>query len=132
MAVFAIATQVVAQEQSQGDPPDGDTEKLFDSVPDLADITPLSTELSARLAVLESEVVYLSHDVSEFEKKYAVIEKNLRRPYDQFQKIKDTKDFSYKRLVDLSRAIKREHKLFDEISSPLRKNIRIIGAWRKE
>ena len=101
MVVFLIVNHVTAQEPSQGDQPAGEKEKQHLSVPDLADITPLATELAGRLANLENMVSDLSQDVDVFEKKYAVIEKNLQRPYAQLQQMKDTEGYNYKRLVAL-------------------------------
>jgi small-conductance mechanosensitive channel len=129
MLVFLISSQVAAQELSQHDSPPGE---LLVEVPDLADIIPLATELSGRLAALENDIVSLSQRVSEFEKKYAVIEKNLKGPYDQLQKLKGTKEYRYKKLMALRGAITEEHKLFGEISSPLSRSIRQVEDWRKE
>ena len=108
MAVFLIPSQMVAQEQPDGDPPVTEKEKPVE-VPDLADIIPLATELSGRLASLESDIAILSQDVVEFENRFAVIEENLRVPYDQLQKLKETKDYKYKKLLTLSGEITREH-----------------------
>ncbi len=131
MAVFLISNQVAAQEQSQGDRPSDAKQELSVTEPDLADITPLATKLSGRLAALKNKVTDLSLDVSEFERKYAAIEANLRRHAGQLQQLKDSKDHRLRRLVELREAIKRENELFEEVGSPLSKNIRQVGAWRK-
>jgi small-conductance mechanosensitive channel len=131
MAVFLVSNQVEAQEREDDGPLSAEQEQRVE-VPDLAEIIPLATELSGRLAALENDVASLSQDVSEFEDRYAVIEKKLRGPYEKLQKLKDTKTYNYKKLVTLSGEITREHKLFEKISSPLSKNISKVGAWRKE
>ena len=131
MAVFLIPSQMVAQDQPDDGPPVAKQEQVVE-VPDLADIIPLATELSGRLAALENNVAGLSQDVSEFENMYAVIEKNLKAPYDELQKLKETKDYKYKKLAALNGKITHEHRFFNRISSPLKKNISKVENWRKE
>ena len=70
--------------------------------------------------------------VSAVEDQYAEIEANLRTLAGQLQRLKDSKDYSYNKLVELREAIKQENKLFEKISKPLSQEIRQLGAWRKE
>jgi small-conductance mechanosensitive channel len=130
-ALFLIPSVAEAKEETDNNFAVAEQEARVE-VPNLAQIIPLATVLSGRLATLENDIAILSQDVSEFENRFAVIEKNLRGPYDELQKLKDTKDYKYKKLVTLSGEITREHKLFDGISRPLSKSIRKVGAWRKE
>lgn len=101
------------------------------SAPDLADIIPKAAKLSGELTILENRVRDVL-DVSEFEKKYARIEENLKGPAAQLQQIKDSKDIRVKKLVELSKVIERENELFEETSRPLNETIRQIGAWRND
>ena len=131
MGMLLISSQLVAQEQSPGDKTSGAKQKSLAVVPDLADITPLASKLSGRLKVLKIRVTGLL-DVSAFESKYAVTEANMTRQADQLLRLKDSKDYRLKKFVKLREAIKRENESLEKINIPLSKNIRQVGAWRKE
>jgi len=131
-AVVLISNRAAAQGPTQAVPAAAAKEDLLASVPDIADITPLATQLSGRLAAIENQIVDLSPNVSKFEKKLAVIEENLKRLADQLSQLKDSKAFGINKLVTVREAIKREDLLLDESSSSLRKNIRQAGVLRKE
>ena len=131
MVVLLISSHALAHEPSQSDQPSGTQQEIPAAAPDLADIVPLATKLSSRLAALEMDVTGLL-DVSAFEKNYAGIDANLNGPAGQLQRLKDSKDYKYSKLVELREAIKQENKSFEEISKPLSQAIRQLGAWRKE
>jgi len=131
MAVLIISSHAFAHEPSQSNQPSGGEREIPAAAPDLADIVPLSTELSGRLAALEKDATDLL-DVSTLEKKYAEIEMNLKDPADQLQTLKDSKEYKYSKLVELREAIKRENKSFEEVNKPLSQVIRQLGVWRKE
>ena len=131
MAVFLISSHGLAQEQSQGDQNSVAEGELPATAPELADIIPLATQLSGRLASLENEVAALS-DISETERKYAEIEENLKGPEDLLQRMKDSGDFRFNKLAALRKAVEQEKALFEEISRPLRKAIGRLDASRGE
>ena len=131
IAVLLISSQVFAQEQSKGDQTTGAKQDAAVSAPDLADIIPLAAKLSGHLATLENTVTSVL-DVSESERKYAKIRANLKSPTAQLQQIKDSKEGRFNKLVELKEAIKRENRLFEEISKPLNEAIRQFGAWRND
>jgi small-conductance mechanosensitive channel len=83
------------------------------------------------LATLENKITGVL-DVSEVERKYDSIRADLEGPAGQLQQLKESKDYSYRRLVDLRDAIEKENKLFEQISKPLSQSIRQLGAWRTE
>ncbi|MFV9645579.1 MAG: mechanosensitive ion channel domain-containing protein [Desulfobacterales bacterium] len=131
MAVLLISSHGLAHELPQSDQTSDAVREIPAPAPDLADIVPLATELSGRLAALENRIKG-GLDISSVEKKYDGIEANLKGPAGQLQRLKDSKDYKYNKLVELREAIKRENKLFEEISKPLSDAIRQLGAWRKE
>ena len=98
MAVLLISSHVLAQEQSSGDQTSGTKRDVSVSAPDLADIIPKATKLSADLATLENRASGLP-DVAEFEKTYARIEENLKVPAAQLQQIKDSKDGRLNKII---------------------------------
>jgi potassium efflux system protein len=131
MAVLLISSHGLAHELPQSDQTSDAVREIPAPAPDLADIVPLATELSGRLAALENKIKG-GLDISSVEKKYDGIEANLKGPAGQLQRLKDSKDYKHNKLVELREAIKRENKLFEGISKPLSAAIRQLGAWRKE
>ncbi|MHC4061270.1 MAG: hypothetical protein ACYSR6_06630, partial [Planctomycetota bacterium] len=131
MAVLLMSGYVVAQEQSQGDQTSGAEGELTVGVPDLADIIPLASELSGRLATLEN-TIGSGLDTSAVEKKYDTIEANLKDPAGQLQRLRDSKDYKHNKLVKLRKTIKKEEELLEEISKPLSDAIRQLGTRRTE
>jgi len=74
--VLLISSHVLAQEQSNGDQISATKQDVAVSAPDLADIIPKAAKLSGKLTILENRIRDVLN-VSEFEKKYAMIEENL-------------------------------------------------------
>jgi len=131
IAVILISSHGLAIEQSDGDQPSGKKQDVSVSAPDLADIIPKAAKLSGELAILENRIADVL-DISEFEKKYASIEENLKDPAARLQQIKDSKDGSLSKLVEIRKVIERENGLLEEISRPLGETIRQFGTWRKD
>jgi chromosome condensin MukBEF ATPase and DNA-binding subunit MukB len=131
MAVLLMAGGVVAQEHSQGDQTSGAEGEVAVGVPDLAEIIPLASELSGRLATLENRIASVL-DTSAIEKEYDRIEANLKDPADELQRLKDSEDYKYNKLAKLRETIRKEDELFAETSQPLTEAISQLGFWRKE
>jgi len=131
IAVLLISSQVLAQEQPDGDQTSRTKRDASVSAPNLADIIPTATKLSADLATLKNSVSGVL-DISEFEEKYARLEENLKDPAAQLQQIKDSKDVRLNKLLEIKKVIERENILLEEISRPLSEAIRQFGAWRND
>ncbi|MDH4230899.1 MAG: hypothetical protein OEW04_02590, partial [Nitrospirota bacterium] len=131
MALCLLSGYAWAQEQSQGEKPPAAKKESADAVPDIDKIIPLSTELHGRLSVLEKAITGLP-DVSDMERKYNDIEARLKRPADQIQRLRDSKNYRYMTLIDLRQEIEHETELLKDVSEPLRKSISQLGSWRKE
>ena len=131
MAVLLVSNQGLAQEQSQTDQILGSEKELSLPVPNLADIVPLAVELTGRLASLEKKVKDVP-DISEVEKQFAGIEANLKRPADQLQRVKESKEYRYHKLVELKETIEREYNVFAKTSRPLSQALRQLETYRKE
>jgi len=131
MAVLLISSRALANQQTQGEPPGDAKREVSTKAPDLADIIPLATKLSGRLAALENAIESGLED-SAVEGQYAEIEANLRTLAGQFQLLKVSKDASYNQFVELKEAIELENKSFEKISKPLGQEISRLGAWRSE
>ena len=131
IAAFLMSSNVPAQEPSPGDQTSGAKEGLPAAAPDLADIVPLATELTGRLATLENRIKD-GPDISVVEKKYDEIEANLKDYAGQLQRLKDSKGYKYNKLVDFREAIKQKNEFFEKFRKPVSLAIRQLGAWRKE
>ena len=131
LAILLIPTLVLAQEQSQDLQTSGANEELPVAALDLDEIIPLAAILSSRFAALENKATGLLN-ISEVEKKFAVIEVNLKGPASQLARLKDSKDYRLNRIVKLKETIEQENELFEEINNPLRRSIRQLGVWRTE
>jgi small-conductance mechanosensitive channel len=122
---------VCAQEQPNGNQISETKQDVSASAPDLSDIIPAATKLSADLAILKNRITGVL-DISEFEEKYARIEENLKDPAAQLKQIKESKDVRLNKLVEIKRVLERENELLEEISRPLGETIRRFGAWRND
>jgi potassium efflux system protein len=131
IVIILISRYALPQEQSNAEQTSATKQNVSGSAPDLADIIPKATKLSADLAALENRVS-TAPDVSEFEKKVAGIEESLKDSAAQLQQIKGAKDGRLNKLVGLRKVIERENKLFEEISKPLSEAIHQFGTWRND
>ena len=129
--LLLISIHAPAQEKTQGDQTSGAKQELPVAAPDLADIVPMAVELTSRLSALENRIKG-GPDISAVEKKYEGIEENLEGPAGQVQRLKDSEDYKYNKLVAVREAIKQENKSFEDTSKPISQEIRQLGAWREE
>ena len=131
IVVFLISSPLLAQKQPEGDQAPGAKQEVTASAPDLADIIPKAAQLSGDLATLENRVAG-AMDISEFEKKFARIEKNLEGPAAELKQIKDSKAGKLNKFFEIRKIIERESELFEDINKPLKEAIRQFGAWRND
>ena len=131
IAVLLILSHVSAQEQFNDDQTAEAKRDLSETAWDLAEIIPKAAKLSGELAILENKATNVL-DISEFEKKYARIEKNLKNPFAKLNQIKESKDRRFDKLVELRKRIERENEIFEEINKPLNETISQFGVWRKD
>jgi potassium efflux system protein len=131
IAIFLIPRYALPQEQSNTEQTSVTKQDVSGSAPDLADIIPKATKLSADLAALKNKVTN-APDISEFDKKVDGIEENLKDPASQLQQIKEAKGGRLNKLVELRKVIEQENKLFEESSRPLSEAIHQFGTWRND
>jgi septal ring factor EnvC (AmiA/AmiB activator) len=105
-----IPRYALPQEQSNTEQTSVTKQDVSGSAPDLADIIPKATKLSADLAALKNKVTN-APDISEFDKKVDGIEDNLKDPASQLQQIKEAKGGRLNKLVELRKVIEQENKL---------------------
>ncbi|MEX1326012.1 MAG: hypothetical protein AB1Z29_04360 [Desulfobacterales bacterium] len=131
MAVILISSHALPHEQSQVAQTTTAKAEAPAPAPDLAEIIPLATKLTGRLAVLENQIADLL-DISAVQSNFVEIEASLKDPAGQLQRLKESKDYRYRKFVDLMAAIEKEKKLFEKTSKPLSQTIRQLGDWRTE
>ncbi|MBT8369834.1 MAG: hypothetical protein KJO34_02660, partial [Deltaproteobacteria bacterium] len=131
ITVLLIPNHVLGQDQPQGNQLPDTKREMPVVVPDLADIIPLATKLTGRLTVLENQIADLL-DISAVQSNFVEIEASLKDPAGQLQRLKESKEYRYRKLVDLREAIEKENKLFEKASKPLSQAIRQLGVWRTE
>jgi small-conductance mechanosensitive channel len=131
IALLLIASHVWALEEPPDNPTSSTKQELSETIPELAEIIPLSTALSSRLVALENKIRG-GLDVSAVEREYTRIEADLKDPADQLQRLKDSKDYRFNMLVILREKIEQENTRFKEASRPLKESIRQLWTWRKD
>lgn len=122
---------VSAQTDSQAEQVPASPAEAPPVLPRLADIIPLATELTVRLATLESKMKD-QPDLPSFEKRYAEIRAKLDDFAAQFQQLKGSEDYKQNRFVDLGVAIKQEAVSFEAARKPIKEAILQFGEFRKE
>lgn len=127
--VFADG-QLAAQEPKGSQPSVAEKEKP-PAIPDLADLIPLATELSGRLAVLENKIA-AALDVSEVEKSFSKIQENLENYSAQLKTLEATEDYLYSNLVQLRTAVEAEVVSLGRVSKKLTEEIRKFGDARQQ
>lgn len=101
------------------------------SLPQLADIIPLSTELTVRLALLENQLKD-GLDAGALEAKYDGIQKNIEELTGQFEQLRESSDYQQNALLDLSNAVKQASKSVEETSRMSKQAISQLGDYRTE
>jgi small-conductance mechanosensitive channel len=127
--VFADG-QILAQEPKGSQPSVGEKEKP-PAIPNLADLIPLATELSGRLAVLEHKTA-TGLDLSEIEKSYSKIQENLENYSAQLKTLEAMEDYRYAKLAQLETALEAEAVSLKRVSKKLTQEIRTLGGVRQQ
>ncbi|MFC1601491.1 mechanosensitive ion channel domain-containing protein [Candidatus Sumerlaeota bacterium] len=109
----------------------GGEESLAPRELDLAEIIPSASQLSGRLATLESNIKGLL-SVSDVQTRCARIEADLTGPTDQLQKAKQSREYGLSKLLDIKEDINQQDRVSQEISEPLSQSIGRLEDWRKE
>jgi len=101
LSVLLISVHTLAYAQSSIDQPSESGQALSVAAPDLSEIIPAATELEGRLVAYKIRVAGLL-DVSVYERNIAGFKAKLEEFSGQLQRIKETQDFRYRKLVVLS------------------------------
>ena len=131
--LFLMLYSSLVMAQGEGNSHQSAADKTDKSIssPDLSEIIPRATTLSADLSLIENKIDGLKKK-ADFEKQYIDISENLEGPAAQIQRLRGSKDVSFNKLVALREIIEEERKLLGKISGPLSETIQTFGVWRNE
>ena len=116
--------------QSQGDNQPDAEQTVSPAALDLADIVPLATKLTGRLADLKKRLRD-GLNIAAVEKQYDGIESRLHGLAGQMEGLRQSQKYKYNQLVEQKGAIKQENELYEIASLPIRRAIRQLEDWRK-
>jgi len=131
LVLFLIFNSVVTLAQSQGDQNPATEEAANPAAMDLADIVPLATKLTGRLADLKKRLRDRL-DIAAVEKQYDGIEARLKVLAGQLEELSQSQKYKYNQLVECKGALKQENELYEVISLPIQQTVRRLEDWRKE
>ncbi|MHC5091181.1 MAG: mechanosensitive ion channel family protein [Planctomycetota bacterium] len=101
------------------------------TVPDISEIIPMAAELSGRLAALENNVQN-KMDLPLFERKYIQIQTGIKTLARELQGLKESGDYRTTKLIVLRQGVEKESEQLNDISKPLKKEIRRLGTRRQQ
>ena len=130
IAVLLIPSYGLTQEQIQPEQPPIAKQGLPATTLDLADIVPLAANLTGRLADLKKRIRD-GLNIAAVEKQYSGIEARLQDFDGQMDRLRESQDLKYRKLVELRGKIKKENELYETISLPITETIRQLEKWRK-
>ncbi len=119
-----------AAKQVQSPQPTVVKQKKPPPVPGLADIIPLETKLSARLAVLQ-EKIGAGFDASPVEKSLSGIDAKLAKHSRQLDNLKTSASYTYDQLLAIREQIRRDGNALEEVIKPLTEATRKLAQARK-
>jgi len=124
--ILFLDGSLAAQESAK---PESDKVQLqpAPSLPDIADIIPLATELNSRLSVLEKGIA-VGLKVSAVEKGFAKVMANLEEDAAQIERFKAKADYRYGYLLELKQALESESESLADVRKPLKRAIQQLSA----
>jgi len=131
LAAFLVMPQgLLAEQQIQGSQPTGDQQNITSPTPDLADLIPLETKLSARLAVLQKKFG-AEFDASLVEKGLSGIDRKLAEHSRGLEHLKASTRYTYDQLFFIREKIRRDGEALKEVIKPLTETTRKFAQARK-
>ena len=130
LVILLILSPMITLAQSQGDQQSAAEQAASPAALDLADIVPLATELTGRLAELKKKLQG-GLNIETVEKQYDGSKDRLQELAGQLERLRQSQKYKYSRLVELKGAIHQESKSSDVIGRPIKEAIRELENWRK-
>lgn len=130
LVVLLIVSLGSALAQSQGDKQPEAEQPVSTAALDLADVVPLATKLTRRLADLKKRLRD-GLKIAAVQKQYDGIESRLHGLAGKLEGLRQSQKYKYNQLVEQKGAIKQENELYEIASLPIRRAIRQLEDWRK-
>lgn len=130
-AVLFTPGYVPASEQKQEQKTISTQLNADTAVPDLAEIIPLSAELSGLLANLKNNLNHIDNLVS-IDKEYAAVATDLEKFAAEYNKIKETAGYNTAKIYALRRTVAKKKIALEDIGKPLKDEIRRIDNWNTQ
>lgn len=131
MATFAMSQGAVAVQKPETQQTPDESKGRSVSPPGLADLIPLSTELSKRSSALEKNIATV-FNLSAADEKFNRTSEKLKALSDRLQTLKKTGRYGFDQLAELKAAILIEGDSLRRIVEPLTEAVRQVEAWGKE
>ncbi|MGB5921684.1 MAG: mechanosensitive ion channel domain-containing protein [Syntrophobacteria bacterium] len=131
MFIFLTLSGGLAAQETKASQPSPTPEEKEPSVPSLAELSPLATELAERSAVLEKDIAAV-FDLSAAEKSLAKIVKRQKKLSGQLQDLKTTGGYGYYHLAELKVGIGIEANSLQKTVDSLTEAINQTGIWETE
>ena len=131
MFIFLTLSGGLAAQEPKASQPSPTPEEKEPSVPSLAELSPLATELAERSAVLEKDIAAV-FDLSAAEKSLAKIVKRQKKLSGQLQDLKTTGGYGYYHLAELKVGIGIEVNSLQKTVDSLTEAINQTGIWETE
>ncbi len=131
LIIILLSGFVMANEPPKKNPvlPAGNSS--VEQEPDIANIIPLSGNLSGRLTILKKQISTLP-ETSVTEIKYDEIDPELKKLSGQLEGIKESTENRFSKLETLKDQIKHQDEIFTIFSVPLNQAISQVSIWKKE
>jgi small-conductance mechanosensitive channel len=126
-----LSSERLSAQESQGAQSQAAATAQPPTVPELADLIPLATVLSGRLASLEKTLAD-GADLSRIEQQFGQINARLDEYAKQIVALKDSHDQRAGRLPQLNAEIKSAEDALARVSKPVTEKVRVLGKLRKE
>jgi small-conductance mechanosensitive channel len=129
LALFLFPARLTAQDPQEAQPPAAATEQP-PAAPELADLIPLATALSGRLASLE-KTISDKEDLSQVEQQLREIDALVDEHDKQFLALKASTDQRAGRLLQFKAEIKSAGETLAEVGTAVTEQVRTLGNLRK-
>ena len=132
LVVFLLINRPgLAADEVPGPQPEETVVEAIETVPGLADIVPLESKLARSLRELEKE---LQMDIGQdqIETNYAELEASITPISEKFEKLKDSDEYNYNRLVDLRELVKQKKETFEAVNKPVAESLKRLDSLREE
>jgi len=129
LVLLSLSTAGMLQAQTESGQAPAPPKERSSSIPDLAEIIPLASDLAGKFARLENKVQVLP-DVSAVQKGYVAHKEAAENAAARLQKIKNSGGRKRARLISLSQELQDVLALSMESERPLTSRIKLLDDWK--